>query len=209
MDPTTIAFLGVAVVIVVTPGPDMALVTRNTLLGGRPAGVRTVAGVIAGTGFWTVASAAGVAAILAASATAFLALKLAGAAYLIWLGWRTIRGELRQTHVEPQTASGHAAPASQRPYLLQGFLSAALNPKLGVLFITLLPQFVRPGDTQLRSIELAGMFALIGLVWLLAMVEFLTRARRLAAMPRLARAVRVASGSVLVALGIRVALSQE
>jgi threonine/homoserine/homoserine lactone efflux protein len=209
MDPTTVAFLGVALVIVVTPGPDMALVTRNTLLGGREAGVRTVAGIIVGMGFWTLASAVGVAAILAASATAFLALKLAGGAYLVWLGWRTIRGELAHGSALNADTNASASTAPTRPYLLQGFASAALNPKLGVLFITLLPQFVRPGDPALRSVELAGLFALIGLVWLLALVEFLSRARRLAAMPRLSRAVRLASGSILIALGIRVALSQE
>lgn len=209
MDPTTMAFLGVALVIVVTPGPDMALVTRNTLLGGREAGVRTVAGVIGGMGLWTLASAVGVAAILAASATAFLALKLAGAAYLVWLGWGTLRAELGHGTRDTRVAPASIGSTTGRPYLLQGFISAALNPKLGILFITLLPQFVRPGDTALRSIELAVLFALIGVVWLLGLVEFLSRARRLAALPRLGRAVRIASGSVLVALGIRIALSRD
>jgi threonine/homoserine/homoserine lactone efflux protein len=87
-----LAFLGVSAVVIVTPGQDTALTIRNTLLGGRRAGTSTALGVSAGQAVWALATSAGVAALLRASEPAFLTIKLAGAAYLVWLGLRTIFG---------------------------------------------------------------------------------------------------------------------
>src|SRR5918992_2760749 len=90
-----LAFLGVAVVVIVTPGQDTALTVRNTLAGGRRAGVRTAAGVVAGQAVWALAASAGLAALLVASEPAFVALKLAGAAYLIFLGAQSLLAAIR------------------------------------------------------------------------------------------------------------------
>ena len=209
MDPSTLAFLGVVTVIVVVPGPDMALVTRNVLRYGRRGGQWTVLGLMTGIGGWGLAAAIGVAAILAASATAFAVIKLAGAIYLIALGIVTLR------HLDAPLAavdrSGDASSvAGRRQLWLQGLLSAGLNPKLGVFFVTLLPPFVRPGDPAiLRPAELAAIFAAVGLVWLLIFTELVVRASNLLQRPRPLRIVRGISGAVLVGLGLRVATADH
>src|SRR5919112_5575493 len=91
-----LAFLGVAALVIVTPGPDTAVTIRATLLGGRRAGVMTAFGVVTGQACWSLAASAGVTALLVASEPAFVAVKLAGAAYLVWLGahalWAAVRG---------------------------------------------------------------------------------------------------------------------
>ncbi len=90
MEPGLVAFLGIAALVIVTPGPDTALTIRNTVQGGRRGGLGTALGVATGQAMWTVAASAGVAALLVASAPAFAALRLAGAAYLVWLGLQSM-----------------------------------------------------------------------------------------------------------------------
>lgn len=204
MDVTTWAFVGVALVVAMTPGPDMTLVARNTLADGRAAGYLTVLGIMTGLALWAVAAVGGISAVLAASATAFIALKLGGAAYLIILGVMTLRSARhRPADVDPDLRQRGA-----RRFWLQGFLSAALNPKLGVFYVTLLPQFVEPGQSPfLRSLELAVLFAVIGVVWLLTFTEVLVRfGRRFGAGS--SALVRRVSGVVLIGLGLRVALTE-
>ena len=119
-----LAFLGVAIVVIVTPGQDTALTVRNTLGGGRSAGVRTAIGVVCGQAVWAVAASAGVAALLVASEPAFVALKYAGAAYLIYLGAQSLIAAVRRrepAHVARATRAGHE--------LRQGLLSNLANPK--------------------------------------------------------------------------------
>jgi threonine/homoserine/homoserine lactone efflux protein len=138
-DQQLLAFVPVAIVLSVSPGPDMALVLRNTVRGGRRAGHRTVGGIAVGLVVWATASALGVAAVLSASATVFTALKLAGAVYLVYLGVQSLRSLRRGD------APAVAAKPSGSPFR-QGLVTNLLNPKLAVLFTTLLPQFVSHGD---------------------------------------------------------------
>src|SRR4051794_13685245 len=186
MDSSTLAFIGVAIVIIVVPGPDMALVARNTLRHGRRGGLVTIAGISVGLGAWALAAGVGLAALLASSATAFDVVRLAGAAYLIALGLLTIRGP-RHAAAGAVGAGGVPAgvvragvpPADDRriegrTLSGQGFLSAALNPKLGVFFVTLLPAFAPASDT-LRPVQLALIFVVLGLTWLVIFMELLVR----------------------------------
>lgn len=206
VDPSLLAFLGVATLIVVSPGPDTALVVRNTLLSGRRAGAATVFGIICGIAAWALAAAVGLAAILDASAIAFTALKLAGAAYLVALGLLTLRGP---GHPSTADRAGGARLVARRAWTL-GWLSASLNPKLGVFFITLLPQFVQPGiDEPARLLELAVVFGALGLAWLLLVVEIVVRTRAAVARPWIGRAARWVTGTVLIGLGARVALARD
>jgi threonine/homoserine/homoserine lactone efflux protein len=206
MDDRLLAFIGVSIAVVVIPGPDMALIARNVLRHGRSAGFATSAGVCTGILGWAVAAALGVSTLLATSATAFMALKLAGAAYLIYLGIATLRGD----HDGPDVAS-----ASERASLpwhrawVQGLLSALLNPKLGVFFLTLLPQFISPGDPPAtRSLQLAVVFDLIGLAWLLTYSAMLSALGAGFRRPGPRRFIRWLTGTILVGLGIRVALER-
>lgn len=206
VDASVLAFLGVAILMVVSPGPDTALVVRNTLLSGRRAGVATVVGIMCGIAAWALAAAVGLAAILDASAIAFTALKLGGAAYLVVLGLLTLR---RTGHPSAADRAGSVRLVPRRAWTL-GWLSASLNPKLGVFFLTLLPQFVQPGtDESSRLFALAAMFGALGLVWLLLVVEVVARTHAAVARPWVGRAARRVTGTVLIGLGVRVALAPD
>ena len=202
VDERLVAFLGVAIAVVVIPGPDMALITRNVLRHGRASGFATSLGVCTGILGWGIAAAVGVATILATSAALFTALKLAGAIYLVWLGIATLRQ--RDVPVgEPAVA------ASSQPWRVgwtQGLLSALLNPKLGVFFLTLLPQFIEPGeDAAVRAVQLAALFDVIGLAWLLAFTVMVGAIGSTLRRPAPQRVIRTITGTVLIALGVRVA----
>jgi threonine/homoserine/homoserine lactone efflux protein len=198
-------FIGVAIAVVVIPGPDMALVARNVFRHGRAAGYATSLGICTGILGWGVAAALGIATILATSSVAFTILKFAGAAYLIYLGISTL---LSRDDVAIEGASG--SPALPAPHAwLQGLLSALLNPKLGVFFLTLLPQFIAPGEpAALRALQLALVFDLIGLAWLLLYSAMLAAIGDALGRSGPRRFIRWVSGTVLVALGVRVAFER-
>lgn len=206
MDQHLLAFIGIATVVVVVPGPDMALVARNVIRHGRAAGYATSVGICVGTLGWALAAGLGVATLLAASAEAFTALKLAGAAYLIYLGITSFRGH------DAFAADGVAdrPGLSHRRAFLQGLLSALLNPKLGVFFLTLLPQFIAPGDpVALRALQLALIFDSIGIAWLTIYTTMLGAIGVALGRPGPRRAMRYLTGTVLVGLGARVALERS
>ncbi len=206
VDGWLLGFLGVALLVVVSPGPDMALVARNALLAGRRAGLATVVGVCCGIAAWALAAAIGLAALLATSSAAFTALRLAGAVYLVVLGVRTFR-----SGGDPLPATGprDASLTARRAWTL-GWLSASLNPKLGVFFLTLLPQFAGPGHGETdRLLALAILFCLLGAAWLSLVVELAVRARVTVSRPAVGRAIRRLTGTVLIGLGIRVGIAAE
>jgi threonine/homoserine/homoserine lactone efflux protein len=205
VDDRLLAFVAVSVAVVVIPGPDMALVARNVVRHGRSAGFATSFGVCTGILGWGLAAGFGVATLLATSATAFTALKLAGAAYLIYLGISTLRAH------DASGAVGAGGGSGLRPHraYLQGLASALLNPKLGVFFLTLLPQFIGPGDPPaVRAVQLAVLFDLIGLVWLLTYSAMLGAVGAALNRPTPRRLVRWLTGTILVGLGARVALDR-
>jgi threonine/homoserine/homoserine lactone efflux protein len=200
-------FLGVITLLTVTPGADMAMVSRSVFLGGRRAAFGTTLGIAAGCMIWAVASAAGVAAVLAASETAYDALKLVGAAYLVWLGVTTLWAAARGYGAAPVDGDPAAlGGASLRRPFRQGLLTNLFNPKIALFYTTFLPQFIRPGDPVLvLSIAMATVHILLGLVWLSAYAWLLSRAVDAFRGSRVRRALDALTGSVLVALGIRVA----
>jgi len=136
-----VTFLGVAALIIVTPGQDTALTIRNTLLGGRTGGMFTAIGVSMGQGTWTLVTSAGVGALLVASEPLFLALRLAGSAYLVFLGGRAIMAALRGVEPEATVIGRPVRRLSALGALRQGVLSNLGNPKMLAFFTSLLPQF--------------------------------------------------------------------
>src|SRR3990170_7349622 len=124
------AFLGIAILVIVTPGQDTALTIRNSLLGGRAGGVATATGVAAGQACWTVAASIGLAALLVASEPVFVALKLAGAAYLVFLGLQALRHAIRPLSRAIERAAG--PPLAPARAFRQGLLSNLGNPKMAV-----------------------------------------------------------------------------
>jgi threonine/homoserine/homoserine lactone efflux protein len=198
-----VAFLTVSAIVIVTPGQDTALTIRNSLLGGRPAGLATALGVSSGQAVWTLATSLGLAALLVASEPAFLALKLAGAAYLVYLGAQSlvaaVRGHAR-THGEKGTASPAAA-------YRQGVLSNLGNPKMAVFFSSLLPQF---GGTSFTSLLALGLvFCTMTLVWLAAYAVVVARAGDVLRRPRIRRVLDAVTGVALTLFGIRLATERR
>ena len=186
-----LAFLGVSTLLIVTPGQDTALTIRNTLTGGRRAGLRTALGVSSGQAVWALGAAAGLAALLQASEPAFLALRLVGASYLVFLGghalWSALRGN-RATQVGGRRGS---------PFR-QGLLSNLGNPKMAVFFTSLLPQFASSFGGLLAH---GLVFSALTLAWLSVVAHAGAALRR----PVVRRVVDAVTGVVLVALGLRVA----
>lgn len=196
------AFIAVALLITITPGPDMAIVTRNALSHGRRAALFTALGIMVGLLAWTAASVIGLVALLAASAEAFTVVKLAGAAYLVYLGIRTLlslRGSDREEAPPPSSA-----PAGS-PFR-QGLLTNLLNPKIAVLFTSLIPQFVSPGPAAtLQSLVLAGVFIALGLMWIVSYAILASAAAGWLRRPTFNRVLSAVTGVVLVGLGLRLA----
>jgi threonine/homoserine/homoserine lactone efflux protein len=191
-------FLVVAAVVICTPGPDTALTIRNALLGGRAGGLATALGVALGQAVWTVAAAAGLVAVLRASQPAFTALRLAGAAYLVFLGLQALLAAVRRRSHDPR----HAPEATRGSSLRQGLVSNLANPKMAVFFTSLLPQF---GTAFATLLALGLLFSLLTGLWLAAYAVAAARARRLLAREQFRRWVDAVTGVVLVALGLRVA----
>jgi threonine/homoserine/homoserine lactone efflux protein len=197
-----LAFVGVAALVIVTPGQDTALTIRNTLVGGRRAGLATALGVASGQAVWTLAASAGVAALIVASEPAFIALKFAGATYLVVLGLQTLWGAFRGGPPKRARAAGSAEGGALR----QGFLSNLANPKMAVFFTSLLPQFA-PADGPAFPVLLALglLFCAMTFAWLCAYATAVSRARNLLARPRVRRTIDAVMGTALVALGARLA----
>src|ERR1700704_1454391 len=159
-----VPFLAVSAIVVITPGVDMALVTKNALLQGRSAAQAAALGINVGIFCWTIAAAVGLAAVIAASATAFAVVKLAGALYLLYLGVRVL---LASRHAS-STFSTAPRPVSTRAAFRHGVASNLLNPKIAVFFTSLLPQFLDKGHAGVRDLLLLGaLFNVMGVIWLL------------------------------------------
>lgn len=195
-------FLGVAALVIVTPGQDTALTVRNTLAGGRGSGVATAAGVACGQAVWTLAASAGVTAIILASEPLFLALKLIGAGYLVLLGLQSIAAAIRGS-TDQEVVVERALPP--RRAARQGLLSNLANPKMGVFFTSLLPQFAGTHDTFLTMLALGLIFCLMTFAWLSLYAAAVHRLRAFFTAGRGRRALDALMGTVLVALGLRLA----
>jgi threonine/homoserine/homoserine lactone efflux protein len=199
-------FVGIAALLTITPGADMAMVSRSVLIGGRREAFATTLGILAGCLVWAVVSAAGVAAVLAASRTAYDALRLAGAAYLIWLGVQSLLAARR----DRPAAERYGVGARRQSPFRQGLLTNLFNPKIAIFYSTFLPQFIGPGDQALLlSLLLAGVHIAFGLVWLTAYTWLLDRAVTAFASSRVRRALDALTGTVLVALGLRLAAERR
>ena len=203
-----LAFLAVSAIVIVTPGPDTALTIRNTLIGGRRAGVFTAFGVSGGQTTWTLATAAGIAALLAASEPAFLAVRLLGSAYLVWLGAQALVGALRRApggRRERPRGSGLRAAVALR----QGILSNLGNPKMAAFFPSLLPQFAPQEHAFAALLGLGLVFSLMTLTWLTAYALVVARAGDVLRRPVIRRVIEAVTGAILVALGLRLATERR
>jgi threonine/homoserine/homoserine lactone efflux protein len=205
---TLAAFVAVSAVVICTPGQDTALTIRNTLAGGRRSGIATAGGVAAGQLVWTVAASAGVVALLSASEPVFRALKLAGAAYLVYLGMQSLYAALTRRMHGP-TVGGGGAPVSPSRALRQGVISNLGNPKMAVFFASLLPQFAPGGSASFVALLALGLlFSSLTFSWLTLYATAVARVSRFLA-GSVRRVLDALTGIVLVIFGIRLALESR
>ena len=205
---TSLAFFSVALLLALAPGPDNLFVLMQSATGGRRAGFAVVAGLMLGVLVQTLAVALGLAAVFAASATAFTLLKFAGAAYLVYLAWGAWRAPAAALG-----APGSAAPAQPWPrLLLRGVLMNLSNPKVVLFFLALLPQFVQPGrgPVALQLLWFGALFIVAGSLVFGAVVLVAAALRaRLAGSARVQRGLNRAAALVFVALAVRLATAQR
>lgn len=211
MDAHFLVFIGVAALVIVVPGPDTAVVTKNILMYGRRTALGTSLGVSAGLAVWTLAAALGVASLVRASEVAFTTLKLVGALYLIWLGLQALRAAGRGYDGDSDaTAASARKELGPRGGFRQGFLSDLANPKIGVFFTSLLPQFVDPGQPVLLPfLALGAVFVLMTVVWLSAYCLVAARAADTLLRPRVRAVMDRITGVVLIAIGLRLATERR
>ncbi len=207
MDSDVVGFAAVAAVVTVAPAADFALVSRRAMTVGVGPAVLTASGICAGVLVWGALSALGVSALIAASAEAFTALRIAGAAYLVFLGAQALLRARRLTSGSVVAPDGGPASVPERSAAFrQGLLTNLLNPKVGVFYSAVLPQFVSRHDSVLAvSLLFAGLHAVMGMLWLSASAYVLSRGRSVFGRPRARAAIEAVTGIVLVALGLRVA----
>ncbi|MBC7644908.1 MAG: LysE family translocator [Thermoleophilia bacterium] len=229
----SLTFLGVVVVLTLTPGADMALVMRNVLAFGRPSLMPTIAGIFSGLAVHITSCVIGLSLVLARSDTAFTVVKVAGAAYLVWLGMQGLLASRRaaagaQVEATAATADAERAPAQPavtdaipamavtpavpfRQLYRQGFLGNLLNVKIALFYLSFLPQFAHPGPGfALRALGLAAVQMTIGFAWLLIYGQIIERAANRSRGGEASRSrllLERFTGFALIAFGLRLALA--
>jgi threonine/homoserine/homoserine lactone efflux protein len=198
-----LAFVGAAVLVAMVPGPSTAMILRQTVRAGRGIGFATVLGNETGILFWGLAAALGLSALIAASEVAYGALRVAGAAVLLWLGAQSLWNARRILTAPPPAE--RPAGDRRRSYGL-GLMTVLANPKAAVFAVSFLPQFVPAGaNLPLTFALLAVVWAVVDMVWYGLLIWLVGRARAVADRPAMRRRLEQVSGAVLIGLGLRVA----
>jgi threonine/homoserine/homoserine lactone efflux protein len=207
-----LTFLIASFVVTAVPGQDVALIIRQVLAGGVGLGQCTVAGSLTGILLHGFGLAAGLSTLLLASATAYTAVKIAGACYLAYLGVQALRsaGRPKPPSVPESPSPPDRAVPTHRAAYLQGVISTVLNPKPALFFLTFLPQFIDPQRAVLpQALSMALLHVAMGLVVLTTYANLVHRAHRVLTRPTVTRWLERITGVVLIGLGVRVALERR
>ena len=202
-------FVVTALVLNATPGVDMLYTLTRTLQHGWRAGLIAALGIIAGCLVHTMAAALGLAALLAASAWAFTAVKWIGAAYLLWLAWGMLRAAAGRDVDTTQVSVPASEPLGR--IFVQGFLTNVLNPKVALFFLALLPQFIAADapNKPLAFLFLGAVFIVNGALFLFALVALAQSARRFGANRNVRRALNAIGGALFAALAVRLVQAER
>ncbi|MCP3954556.1 MAG: LysE family translocator [Desulfobacterales bacterium] len=213
IDPQILAFAGLAALLTLSPGADTMLVMRSVISRGPIAGILTTAGICSGLFVHASLSAAGLSLILLKSAIAFEILKTAGACYLFYLGFQSIRQLFKKgpgAADSPRSSLVKNGKKSARRAFMEGMLNNILNPKPAVFYLALLPQFIGPADPVfLKSLLLATIHFAMSIIYLSAVSLFFGKMRSFLASPRAQRWLEASSGAILIGLGIRLAMEKR
>lgn len=200
-------FVGACLAVIVVPGPDLALLLRNAAVAGRSAAIATATGIMTGNTILAAAAVAGLTALLQASGPLYDVMRLAGAAYLIYLGVRALISLIRKD------APARAEEAPARPNLpgrhafRQGLLSNLLNPKVAAFYLALFPQFTLPGmPTLAQHALLAALFCLLSLTWYVLLIAVLGQVQTWLQRRKVQRTITGTSAAALITLGTGLAI---
>jgi len=216
MDPVTalLSFSVAAALLTLTPGLDTALVLRTATVDGPRPAMAAAAGIVTGCLCWGVAAALGVGALLAVSELAYRTVQLAGAAYLCWLGGVMVAGAMRRAApLRLLTAGSAAVPAARhtaRRWFWRGVLTNLLNPKIGVFYVSLLPQFIPPDlPVAAFGIGLAGIHAVMGVAWFATIITATTPLAAWIGRPQVRQGIEGVTGIALIVFGLRLAMERR
>lgn len=210
MEGAILTFLAISAVVIITPGQDTALTVRNTIAGGRQGGIATAFGVACGQMVWALATDVGVITILTASETIFTTIKLLGAAYLVFLGLQALHRAFAGSDASGPENQREQKTLSSHTGFIQGLISNLCNPKMAAFFASLLPQFISPGPSAFGVTILLGLtFCTMTFFWLAGYAAAITKAGHVLRWPKVARTLEGITGFTILALGIRVATSQN
>jgi threonine/homoserine/homoserine lactone efflux protein len=203
-----LTFAIASLVLIMMPGPDQALITRNALVGGRTGGLFTALGGVLGTTVHAGAAAIGLSALLVASATAFTVLKVVGVAYLLFLAVKMLAAG-RRLHAASDEGPGTAQ--ANWKYLRHGFLSNALNPKVALFFVTFLPQFLSSdaASPRAQALMLSAVFALVYVAWFGLYVLAVERLARWLRRPTVRARIEQITGVGLIGIAARLATASH
>ena len=209
-DSQVLAFTGIAALLTITPGADTMLVIRNVLARGGKAGILSTLGICSGLFIHASLSALGLSIILVKSANVFQIVKYAGAIYLVFLGSQSIR---RIFHIKDDQLSMVENEKRNNEIVLkkksffEGFLTNILNPKVAVFYLAFLPQFISTGDPVFKkSVLLASIHALEGIIWLSFLSLSLNRVKAIIRRPKARKIIEGISGTVLIGFGVKLSL---
>jgi len=200
-------FIATAIVLILTPGQDTFFILGRSLAGGRTAGVAAALGVSAGTVVHTILAALGLSALLATSPYAFMAVKFAGAAYLLYIGVKAL-----MTRSAPTPGADAATNGGRWPAFRQGIITNLLNPKVALFFLALMPQFIGAGSTSKVAafLVLGFTFVSLGVVWCCILAIGAAKLRgAFLRRPSIATWLNRVAGAMFIGLGIRLATARQ
>lgn len=197
------------ILLIILPGPDTAIITKNTVTTGRAGGLKTALGTCCALLIHTSAAVLGLSAIIVKSALLFSIFKYVGAVYLIYLGVKTLWA-LRKKEVAASIELDHKRQFANTSSFKQGFLTNILNPKVAVFFLTFLPQFVNPGsDTFVPFIIMGFTYTLLTAIWFLLYVNLINQISSLMKKPMTQNIVEGLTGTILIGFGIKLAFENN
>lgn len=201
-------FIIACILLIILPGPDTAIVTKNTIVNGQKGGFQTMVGSCAGLTVHTIAAVAGLSAIIVKSAVAFTVLKYVGAAYLCYLGIKTLMSlRAKKTDAEELMTEIEAKGNS---YFKQGLVTNITNPKVAVFFLTFLPQFLSKGAEPFWPFLTMGIiYIVLTFVWFALYVFLLNKIREFMKKPATQSVIESLTGAVLIGFGIKLALEKQ
>lgn len=201
-------FVFMSILLIILPGPDTAIATKNTLSAGRIGGLKTVLGTFCAILIHTIAAVVGLSAIIVKSAFLFSVFKYVGAVYLVYLGVKTIWA-LRNKKAEIPLDSNVANKYKNQSHFKQGFLTNMLNPKVAVFFLTFLPQFVDPGTNTIGPFLLMGVtYAVLTAIWFVLYIYLVDQISAFMKRPRTNTVIESITGIVLIGFGVKLALEK-